>query len=543
MRTFAALAFALACIAPSGTVSASTSAAPQARPGQEGLLIDRDRPDRRPADVAAQTRGPDIPAAAQTVEPFVLRAVSIEGSRLEAGRLEAAVTPFIGQTLTADSLARLRAAVAQAYAGSPWALPIITVDGSEAERGVLKITALEGRIDRIAITGDTEGDVDLVRRYAAALAAEHPLSRRRAERYFSLIGDIPGLKTTTRAVQGRSPETIDLGLEIERTPWEIGLGLDNRGSRTLGRTQLVGSVVRNGWLTMGDQTRMTAVAPVEVERFQYAAVSHRRPMGHDGAAVTGSLGYLRTRPPGGVEGDALSGGIVVSWPAIRGYRDNLVVSAGLDGVNSDSAVFGERIADERTRVLRASAAWSRATPRLTAGASLTLSQGVDGLGARGLPGLTDLDFAKLNARVEAVRAVGDSLRLTGAVSAQYSPDAAPASEQFALGGAEFGRGFPSALATGDSGWGARAEAAFRPRAVGGLLAGSEIYVFGDGGQTRINPRPGLAHGRLKLASAGAGARVALGRRSQIEVEAAKALTDPRPDADDWRFNFGVSTRF
>lgn len=75
------------------------------------------------------------------------------------------------------------------------------------------------------------------------------------------------------------------------------------------------------------------------------------------------------------------------------------------------------------------------------------------------------------------------------------------------------------------------------------MAGSEVYASGDGGQARINPRPGLPDGRLELASACAGARVALGRRAQIEIEAAKALKDPRTNADDWRVNFGVSARF
>lgn len=543
MKALLSIGLALACLSPALSVSASNPKPQQARPVQDGLLIDRNRADRRPADIRSPGEGPEVTPPAQAIAPFVLRAVAIDGSRLPVGQLEAVVAPFIGQTLDAEGLLRLRQAVSQAYAGSAWALPIVMLDSREAARGVLRITALEGRVDRVSITGDTDGDVVLLRHYAAALAAEAPLSRRRAERYFSLIGDIPGVKATTRAVPGRTPGVIDLGLEIERTPWEIGFGLDNRGSRTLGRTQFTGSVARNGWLTMGDQTRLTAIVPADVQRFQYASISHRRPVGYDGAAVTGTVGYLRTRPPGGIEGDALSAGVLGSWPAIRGYQDNVVLSVGLDGVNSDSAVFGERIADERTRVMRASAAWSRATPRLVAGASLTVSQGIDGLGARGLAGVTDADFAKVNARVEATRAVGRSVRLSGAAAGQYSRDAAPASEQFALGGAEFGRGFPTALLAGDSGWGVRAEAAYKPQALRGPLAGSEVYAFGDGGQARINPRPGLPAGRLELASAGAGARVALGRRAQIEIEAAKALKDPRTNADDWRVNFGVSARF
>jgi hemolysin activation/secretion protein len=546
MNTAMLLSLAALVAAPATLSGVSAASPPDVV--QDNLLIDRNRADRRPTGVpetqANRLGLTETPTVAFT--PFVLRAVAIDGSRLDKALLERAVQPFAGQTLDAEGVARLRVAVASAYAGSPWALPIVSLDISEASRGVVRITAIEGRVSHIQLKGDVrDGDTLLLQTYAAALMAETPLGRARAERYLSLIGDIPGVTVATRANPGRTPGGVDLDMTVKRQRWAFDLGIDTRGSRVLGRTQFVGSAALNGAFRMGDQTRVTVILPAEVERFQYLSLSHRQPLGFDGAAVTGSLGYLRTRPPNGVAGDAVTGGLNASWPMIRSYRTNLVLTAGIDGVNSDQAVFGERIATERTRVVRASAAGSRVGERSTVSASLTLSQGLDGLGARAVSGLTDLDFRKINARIEATRALGSSVRLTAAATGQHSPDAAPSSEQFALGGADFGRGFPTALVAGDSGWGVRAEAAWRPRQITGRLAGSEVYAFGDTGEATLNDRPavGLAGTRQRLSSAGAGVRVALGQKTRVDLEAARALDDPRPTADRWRLNLGLSTRY
>jgi len=514
--------------------------------GQDAILIDRNRPDRRPPTTpdaaAARLDAPDATTA--PFPPFVLRAAAIEGSRLDQQRLQAAVQPFIGQTLDVEGVARLRAAVAAAYAGSPWALPIVAIDVSEAQRGVVRIAAIEGRVQHVAFKGQARRDDSLLlQAYAAALIAETPLSRLRAERYLSLIGDIPGVVVATRAIPGDQAGGVDLDMTVTRQRWAYDFGLDTRGSRILGRTQLIASAALNGAFRMGDQTRVTAILPADVERFQYVAVSHRQPLGFDGAAVTGSLGYLRTRPTGGIEGDAVTGGGNLSWPLIRSYRTNVVLGVGLDGVNSDAAVFGERIATERTRVLRASATASRVRERSTLSGGVTLSQGLDTLGARAPSGLTDLDFRKINARLDATRALGTAFRISAAATAQYSRDAAPSSEQFALGGGDIGRGFPTALISGDAGWGVRAEAAWRPQRIRGRLAGSEVYAFGDGGEATLNDRPGLPGRTLRLASVGAGTRIALGPRTRLELEAARAVDDPRPTADKWRLNVGVSARY
>ena len=508
---------------------------------QDGLIVDRNRADRAPPTVA---EAPAPATAVPTVEPFVVTAVLVEGSSLTPAQIEAATAPFVGRTLDVQGLARLQQVVSAAVGRGRSALPFVVFTDGDFREGVVRFTAIEARIGRVAIYGDSDGDVELMRWYAARLAVEAPLSRRTAERYFSLIADIPGVTTTLQTTPSATPGAIDLGLELKRERWSYDLGLNTRGSEALGRVQLQAGATVNGLFRMGDQTRFTLLVPTEIDRFQYLSASHRLPLGTDGASATASVGYLRTRPDGpAVEGDATTAGVTVSWPWVRSYQTNLVVSAGLDGIDSANAIFGEQIASERTRTLRASAAFSRTSPRRVFGLSGTLSQGLDGLGARASV-LNDAAFTKANARLDLTQAVGARWRIGGAATVQVSDDRLPVTERFTLGGADFGRGFTSALISGDAGWGAKVEAAYRPDHLPTPVAGSEVYAFADGGEVEINARPGFGGATIGLASAGVGTRVAIGQRAVIEIEGARTIDEPLPDQGArWRLGLGVTARF
>ncbi len=508
---------------------------------QDGLIIDRNRADRAPPTVA---EAPAPTVGVPSVQPFTVTAVVVEGSSAPAAEIEAATRPFVGLTLDVQGLAVLRQTVSAAVGRGRSALPFVVFTDGDFSQGVVRMTAIEARIDKVAIYGDVEGDVDLMRYYAARLAAEAPLSRRTAERYFSLISDIPGVTTTLQTVPSATPGAIDLGLELKRERWTHDFGLNTRGSEQLGRTQVQAVATRNGLFRMGDQTRLILLVPTQIDRFQYVGATHRAAIGSDGMSVTASVGYLRTRPENSpVEGDATTAGVTVSWPWIRSYQTNLVVSGGLDGIDSTNAAFGQQFASEKTRVLRASAAWSRATPRRIMSASGTVSQGLDGLGAEA-GSLTDVAFTKVNGRIDVSQAIGRQWRVSGGATVQASDDRLPVTEQITLGGADFGRGFSAALISGDAGWAVKGEIAWRPERLPSPVRGSEVYVFADRGAVEINDRAGFAGQTLSLTSAGLGTRIAFRDKTVIEIEGAMSIDDPRPAREEsWRLAVGVMTRF
>ncbi len=533
---------AVACAAPFPAL-----AQPLGTPG-----VSANRPDQNPAAVresqGASVRTPPAARARQAaITPFVLRAVAVDNSTLPAEALARAWRPFVGRTIDAEGLVEITDALAAAYATHDIAIFTIAVPNQTFEGGVMHVQALEGHIDAVQVTG-AEGPRQrrLIDRYLARLTAERPLRQSTLQRYVSLMRDIPGLEVQMDLRNGRSDDGVLLVVALYPHPLQVGLSLNNRGTAYLGRTQGQADVYLNSLIRDGDRTRLTVAAPIDTERFQTYALEHSQPIGADGLTLTANLGYLRTQPAGvPILGHATSAGLQLSYPLVRSYDRNVYVTLGVDGINADNAFLGFTFSDERTRAVRAAISYSRQTERRLFYATGAFTQGIDGLGARTVSGLADPDFRKLNVKGGANFAIGQRWAVRFASAGQWTADRLPGTEQFTLGGDEFGRGYSSSIIAGDYGFAGSAELAWRPAGLPQQLSGSEAYAFADGGKVWYRARFDVPTESADLRSAGVGVRAAIGGKAIVQLEAAKGLGNRLPLLDDrgWRGVFSIRTLF
>jgi hemolysin activation/secretion protein len=328
---------------------------------------------------------------------------------------------------------------------------------------------------------------------------------------------------------------------------QLGVGINNRGTAYLGRTQVQADLYLNSVLRQGDQTRLTVAAPTQSELFQFYSVSHGQPLNANGTMLQANVGFLRTRPAQtDLRGRAYSAGVQVTHPMIRSFDQDLYVTVGLDALNSDNAFLGFTFSDDRTRALRASLAYNRSTEKSLFVASGSLSRGIDGLGARTTnTGLSKLDFTKANGRIVFHRTLVQPLILRLAATGQYSADRLPGSEQIALGGEEFGRAYEASIVAGDYGYAGSAELAFRPQKLPQAVEGSELYGFVDGGKVWYHGRFGFLTSNARVSSVGGGVRVSVSQKAVVQLEAARGLNNPSAtlDRDEWRGIFNIRTLF
>lgn len=493
------------------------------------LIIDQGRIDRAPAAPEPTPGPPPVQGAARPAAaafaPFRMTALEVKGSTLPKATLDGIAAPYVGSTLAQADLIRLADEVARAYAASDIALYTVLAPRQTGAGGVARLVAVEGRISEVVVTGKP-GDPPptLTRAYAAKLVADTPLKRPALERQLGLMRDVPGAKLDVQLLQGSEPGAVRLAAATPKDRFQAGLSVNNRGSTYLGRTQVELNLTGNSLLREGDQTRLTLAAPTDWKRFQYVAIAHSEPLGASGATVSVSAGHLRTKPKIAgftLTGEATTAGVQFSYPVIRANTRSLYVNGGLDGVDSDNALFGQRISREQSRVARVGASFVKSSAKEAWSASLAASQGIDGLGARAPGNGARADFTKLNLQAAWTRQAGPVIvRL--AAGGQYGATRLPASEQYALGGAQFGRAFAAAVAAGDSGYGASAELAWRPRQTPKTLAGSEVYGFADRGEAwSRGPFRDMA-----VASAGGGVRIAWAGKGMVELEAAKPIDAP-----------------
>lgn len=542
---------ALACLAL--TVSLEAGRASAATPFQGSLIVDRGRADRAapppPPTPAPTGAGAALPAAA-AFTPFRVREVRVEGSSAPAALVGLATRPFIGRTVDAASINALPDAVAKAYALTDVALYTVLLPRQSFENGSVRIVVIEGHVEGVDVQGGRRvASLGRVRALAARLVRDRPLRRSHLQRALLLIQAVGGDKVEAGFLPGRAPGAVRLKLAVTEKRVQLGLGISDRGQNLLGRTQLEADLTLNSLLRQGDQTLLTFATPTDPRRFRYYALSHSEPIGADGLTVGGSIGYLETRPRGtNLRGQAETAAVTASYPLILGATRTLSATLSLDGLNSRNALFGQTLSNERTRAVRAAAAFAGAKGPTTLTASGAVSFGLDFADARTLaPGYDKLDFAKLSGQARVERRLGPwsvRARATG----QYSPDLLPASEQLALGGDEYGRAFAAAVVTGDEGAAGSVELGRAVKApLPAVLDGSELYGFVDGGRLRLRSRPelGLPGRTYDLASTGLGVRMLVAKRAQFQLEAAKALQDPdvAETEHDWRLVFAYRTNY
>ncbi|HUD27947.1 MAG TPA: ShlB/FhaC/HecB family hemolysin secretion/activation protein [Novosphingobium sp.] len=500
------------------TLTATSALAQEpAAPVSQSPTINRDRLDRVDAAVpreAPPAALPTAPVSVTAAPPQVtLTQVRYEGATLASGILDEATRPFIGAPLDRDALQKIANAVSGAYAKSDIAFYGVSIPAQSAAGGVLVVRVVEGRIVEYKLANETRSTpTHLIDAHIKRLMRETPTHKSTIERTLSLLRDIPGQTVQAQLRGTGKPGELALDLDVTRKQVEVTLNLNNRGvfNVTTG-VQAQVAVAINGMVREGDTTRLSAYVPFEPSRYQFYSASHATPIGSSGTTLGISGGYVRTRTRGlEILGEAKQLGIVLVHPLIRSYKRNLSLTASLDGTNSENYYLDTAFGGFRTRAVRLGANWSSIGKSDGYGVSLSLSQGLDALGAREIEGYSKPDFRKANLQTTFVKELGARVAAKATVRAQYSPDRLPTTERFVLGGEGAGLAFRDGFLTADKAAAAGAEVSWRILGKKADSRGLTIFAYADGALAHSYARPRylLPAADYSLASAGGGARIA-----------------------------------
>jgi hemolysin activation/secretion protein len=158
-------------------------------------------------------------------------------------------------------------------------------------------------------------------------------------------------------------------------------------------------------------------------------------------------------------------------------------------------------------------------------------------------------FTKITGEVSRLQSLFlPGLNLYVAAQGQFSPDKLLASEEFGVGGSQYGRGYDPSEITGDSGVATKVELQYGGPADFRFLKGYQFFAFWDYGKTWNRDKASKKDGtdRDSLMSAGAGVRLNFIDAVSGEFFLAKPLTRDiagRGNADNWRGFFSLTTRF
>ncbi len=516
-------------------------------PAYAQVLPGSARPDAIERQYRIENQRPDVGGAPliETQEPqakeirggvaFDLNGIEIEnGTVYGESQLKHLYKDKIGEKVTLGELNGIANSITTYYRNNGYILTRAVVPPQRADKGIVKIRIVEGFVNEVRIEGDAQ-DSKPIQAYADKIRASKPLNAAALERYLLLMDDLPGIEA--RAVlqpSASTPGASDVVVNVTRKRVEGTVNADNRGSRFLGPYQLGGTVAVNNLLTDEDQTQVRILGtPFESNELFYGEVRHEMQLGGEGTKLVLSGNHIRTEPGSSIEllefqGESNSFTVGANHPILRSRQSNWFVNGDFTVRNVDVNSLGADFYYDRTRVLNLGTAYdfvdslnsiNRLDANIAKGFAMGASSSQPTSRANG-----EQSFWKMTGRASRIQPISGPFSAYVAASGQYSLDPLLASEEFAIGGAEFGSAYDPAEITGDSGLAGRFELQYN-QAPQGFIDQYQLYTFYDLGRVwNRSPIPGSESEHVSLSSAGIGARFNIAESVSGSVEAAMPLT-------------------
>lgn len=489
---------------------------------------------------------------------FVLNGVTVEGSTVYQDiEFLPLYEAFLKQEISLEQVFQIADAITAKYRNDGYILTRAIVPPQRIQNGVVKLQVVEGFIDQILIQGTVRGRQKLLDAYGAKISQSRPLQAKVLERYLLLADDLPGV--TARAVLNpsvRQAGASDLILFIDHKTLEGVASLDNRGTDALGPEQASVGVEINSLFRLYEQTGLRFVTtPGEIKELIYFQLTHEQQIGREGTTLNLFGNWSQTEPGDELEqlesvGNNTTVQIALTHPFIRSRGTNLSATLRFSYRDSGGETFGEETFEDRLRTIGLGVSYDFVDRwRGVNLMSLEVTRGLDILEATA-PGLGRSreggkpDFTKVTGRLLRLQKLSPGWSLLGVFTGQYAFDQLFASEEFSLGGAQFGRAYDPAELTGDQGVALLLELQFGLTIGAKYIRDFQAYAFYDVGAVwRRVPTEGRPSPQ-DLASAGGGVRFNLTKAISGLIEVAWPLTrEVRAEGDkDPRVFFSIVLR-
>jgi len=433
-----------------------------------------------PMPVPAGSGGVPVAQAAQEAQvppaelPFDLLEFEIEGNTvLPVVVVERAVTPQLGPQRGMAGVEAARAALDQAYQQAGFLSVVVDIPEQRVDGGLVRLRVIEGRVDKLRITGARYFSQGWIRDKLPAL---QPGS---VPNFNEVQQQIAGLnRTEDRRVQpvlrpGLTPGTIEAELKVEdRLPLGASIELNNRHARDTVPWRLTGTVHYDNLFQREHTLSISATtAPENTAQARVLALNYGIPMADGGAW----LGYLvisdsLVEPLGASvigKGNTLGLRRVLPLPALGALNHGITLGVDYKNLKQNTTAGGDTIASP-LRYLPMSVDWngSAADGRLSSQATVAMTFALRSIlqrtvGCVGLPAdqfecsrrNADGSFAVLRAELRPQWKLNASgWLLAGRLALQQANGPLTSGEQYALGGAETVRGYLESETSGDNAW-------------------------------------------------------------------------------------------
>lgn len=495
------------------------------------------------------------PAGADKIK-FILKTIEIEGASVfSSDELKTTYADKIGQTISLADVYSIAANMTAKYRNDGYILTQIIVPPQTIDGGVVRLQAVEGKLDQIKVDGPgAQGsNATIINKYVSELKSKGVLNNTNLEKTLLLINDLPGV--TARSVLSPSNSTTgasDLTIIVERDSLNGTVQIDNFGSRFLGMFEAVGAVNLNSFFGLNERlSAQMAYAPsnqgIEPELL-YGELSGAIPIGAYGTTLEANIGKSYTDPGAGLDrfdviGKSYFSGLKINQPIVRTREMNLSSSLGFDRRSTETKSNVDTFKNDDISSLRLGSHFDYVDTIFSAAvtsANIELSKGLSILGAseKGDRDLSraagDPTYSKLTADLSRLERLTNEFSLLVSAKGQMSDAALLSAEEFGLGGASgIGRGYDPSEIVGEDGVGGSLEVRWASPYSVSWMDNYSVYGFYDIGKVWNDDAITSSLNEQSLASTGLGVRANINDATRAGFMVALPLTrDVSAEGDD-----------
>lgn len=466
ISALAAASAALIAVAPAGVLAQVQPDAGRIQQELERGQMPGPAPRSPAAPVVEEPLRPALTAPAAVRFPVNSFRIT-RGTAFTEAELLPLLKDFIGKDLSLADLQRAADLITLYYRERGYFVARAYVPAQDIKDGIVEISVLEGKLDRISIkpTGETRlRDSVVEARLRAALAADGLIREADLERGLLLLNDIPGVDVRSVLSPGAVLGTSMVTAELSEGPLVSGsIDVDNYGNKFSGRYRLGGTLSLNDPSGYGDLLSLRATASSGTS---YGRLVYQIPLGDSGLRLGGA--YAETRytlccefAPLRARGDAQTATLNLLYPFLRGRDFSLYGTAAYDTRRYfNSTIVGttsDRKADVVTLGVNGDSRDFLGGGGLSAfGFAVSSGQlNLDGWdadrAADAATARTHGGYIKAAYSLTRLQRLGEATSLYAGLGGQLASKNLDSSEKFILGGPLGVRAYPVGEASGDEG--------------------------------------------------------------------------------------------
>lgn len=526
----------------------------------------RTRPDiTAPAERMRSLEDQTIPGVAMPVIPegaednrFILGDIRISGMTAYGDAdVRALYNSYIGKEISVATLFEIMTALHNKYLRDGYTLTRVYLPVQEIDDGIAEISVVEGYVSQVDLAGDLRHD-PVIEDAVERILSMKPLSTLKLERLLLVLNDLPYMKVSA-ILATLDPDQPGYGvpgavrLVLQNTPAGETAGsiaVNNYGSVFAGPYQVLGEAyihdIAQTYGTLALQTSLATSLPEQ----KFLAASYDMPVfGASGASVRIGATWAQTEPGSNldvldIKGRSKSIAAGISYPVIKQRGEILNVDTGIELKNSATDIIGDRLYDDRLRVINAGLGYTASDSLYGVNMlDLHIFRGLDILGIR-KAGSEDLsredgrpEFTKMTFLGGRLQALPRNFELYTLVSGQYAWDPLLSGEEIGFGGESFGRGYNPSEMTGDRGLMATFELRRNMEAgMDGVDMRLQPYIFYDLGKVWNIDFNDTTH--MSGASTGLGTRINIQNQWDVDLGLAFPLTRPSDNPPKYSGRYG-----